>query len=296
MSSRRSQLGFVALFAISVLVAWRPLVATFSLASRDEQYTHILLILPFAIVLAWTQLAGGKMDWRPARWAFGVLALAAILGGLAAWAMPHLTPDVRLAVSMIALVLWWIGAFVLCFGAEIAGRVIFPLCFLFWLVPFPQFLLNAVVSALQLGSAFSAKILFLTVGVPVMHNGVQLSIPGLTLEVATECSSIRSSMILLVTTMVVGELVLRSTWRKTLLVVVAIPLCVAKNGLRIFTIAMLGTRVDPAYLTGRLHREGGPIFLGIALGIILLLLWVLRRTERPPNKIGPTLLPGPARA
>jgi exosortase/archaeosortase family protein len=56
----------------------------------------------------------------------------------------------------------------------------------------------------------------------------------------------------------------------------AIPLSVAKNGLRIFTIVMLATRVDPGFLNGRLHRHGGVVFLTIALAVIFFLLWLLR--------------------
>jgi len=116
-----------------------------------------------------------------------------------------------------------------------------------------------------------------------------LHIPDLTLEVAPECSSIRSSLILLVTTMVVAQLLLRSTWRKAAVVAAAIPLSVAKNGLRIFVIGMLATRVDPGFLTGRLHRQGGVIFLLIALAVIFLVIWILRRGEedRPANKVAP---------
>jgi exosortase/archaeosortase family protein len=106
-----------------------------------------------------------------------------------------------------------------------------------------------------------------------------LSIPGLTLEVAKECSSIRSSLMLVVTTMVLAQLLLRSAWRKTLVVAVAVPLSVVKNGLRIFTIAMLGTRVDPGFLTGNLHHHGGVVFFLIALAGIFLLIWALRRAE-----------------
>jgi exosortase/archaeosortase family protein len=72
---------------------------------------------------------------------------------------------------------------------------------------------------------------------------------------------------------------LRSPWRKALVIAIAVPLSVAKNGLRIFTIVMLATRVDPAYLTGRLHREGGIVFFTIALAAILGLIWILRRSE-----------------
>jgi exosortase/archaeosortase family protein len=107
-----------------------------------------------------------------------------------------------------------------------------------------------------------------------------LHIPGLTLEVAPECSSIRSSLMLVVTTMVLAHLLLRSFWRKALVIAVAIPLSVAKNGLRIFVLGMLGTRVDPSFLTGRLHRQGGIIYFLIALSAIFLLLWILRHGEK----------------
>jgi exosortase/archaeosortase family protein len=63
---------------------------------------------------------------------------------------------------------------------------------------------------------------------------------------------------------------------------VAIPLSVAKNGLRIYAIAMLSTRVDASFLHGRLHRQGGFIFFAIALATIFLLLWLLRRSETQP--------------
>ena len=79
--------------------------------------------------------------------------------------------------------------------------------------------------------------------------------------------------------MVLAQLFLHSPWRKTLLIAAAIPLSVAKNALRIVTIAVLGTRVDPGYLHGNLHRQGGIIFLGIAVAVEVLLLWILRRTE-----------------
>lgn len=108
-----------------------------------------------------------------------------------------------------------------------------------------------------------------------------LSIPNLDIEVAKECSSIRSSLLLAVTTLVLAHLFLRTWWRKVLLVAAAIPLSVAKNGVRIFTIAELGTRVDPGFLDGKLHHQGGILFYGLAVVAVATLLWVLRRTEFP---------------
>lgn len=247
----------------------------------DEQYTHILLILPITLALIF-------MDWEPpppsmrsaAR--LGVfLLICALLIAVAAKMAPLAThPDNQLSLNMLALVCWWIGAFALAFGDAALRRAVFPLIFLIWIVPFPEFLLNPIVRWLQQGSAASAHLLFSAAGVPAVQDRTLITIPGLTIEVARECSSIRSSLMLIVTTMVLAQMLLQSPWRKALLIAVAIPLSVAKNGLRIFVLGMLGTRVDPRYLTGRLHHDGGIIYFLIALAIIFLLILVARRGDQ----------------
>jgi exosortase len=280
-------LVFSILGAISLALWWGPLASSFALALHDDQYTHLLLILPISAALIF-------LDWKspaPAarlslRIGSVLLVIAVLVTAGVRWRVIALPSDVQLSVNMLALVVWWIAAFILCFGSHAFRRALFPLCFLFWMVPFPAFVLNPVVSLLQQGSAAATHLLFAAAGVPVAQRGVLVHIPGLTVEVARECSSIRSSLMLLVTTMVLAHLLLRSAWRKALVIAVAIPLSVAKNGLRIFTIAMLATRVDPSFLTGRLHRQGGIIFFLIALAAIFLLLWILRRGEEAKPGIG----------
>jgi len=256
------------------------LVDTFALALRDDACTHILLILPISaalIFLEWRSLR--PMIAPNVRTGSALLATAVLVAGLVSGWSASLPPDVQLSIRMVALVLSWIGAFVLCLGSRVSRSVLFPLCFLFGLVPLPQLVLNEIVGLLQQGSAWAAHVLFVAVGVPVARDGLLLTIPGLTVQVAQQCSSIRSSSVLLVTTMVLAQLLLRSPWRKTLVVAISVLLSVAKNGLRIFTIAMLATRVDPGYLTGRLHHEGGIVFLSITLVLVFFLLWILRRAE-----------------
>jgi exosortase len=272
---------FSILGAISVAIWWRPLTSTFALALHDDQYTHILLILPISAALLF-------LDWKLPGPSSGLsvgfgsvlMVIAVLLTAIVRWGVIAQPSDVQLSLNMLALVVWWIAAFLLCFGNSAFRRAVFPLCFLFWMVPFPDFVLNPIVALLQQGSAAAARWLLAAAGVPVAHNGILLHIPGLTVEVARECSSIRSSSVLVVTTMVLAQLLLRSPWRKALVIALTIPLSVAKNGLRIFTIAMLATRVDRSFLTGSLHRQGGIIFLLIALAAILLFLGIMRHGEK----------------
>jgi exosortase len=282
-------LRFSVLCAISLVIWWNPLTSSFALALRDDQYTHILLILPVSVALMY-------LEWKPSetsgesssRLAIILLFVAVAVSIVARLQILPLRGDEQLSVSMLTLILWWIASFVVSFGTRAFQRALFPLCFLFWMVPFPEFVLNPIVRLLQEGSATSARLLFAIAGVPVVHEGTLITLPGLTVEVARECSSIRSSLMLVVTTMVLAQMLVHSVWRKLVVIAVAIPLSVAKNGLRIFVLAMLTTRVDRSFITGRLHHQGGIIYFLIALAVVLGLIWILRRGDEKRGVLAKT--------
>lgn len=268
------------LLAVSGALWWRPVLHTMALALSDEAYTHILLILPLSCALLYLERKrfGPVPSFRVDSSVVWLVA-ALLIAGFARWGPTGLPEDVRLSLNMLALVTWWIGSFLFCFGKQTFRAFLFPICFLFWIVPLPTSVLDAVIEFLQHQSAFAARIMFMGIGVPVTQDGVILSLPNLDIEVARECSSIRSSMVLVVTTMLFSHLFLRSWWRKVLLIALAIPLAAIKNGFRIFTITELATRVDPSFFDGKLHHRGGIVFLAMALTMMIALLWVLRRTE-----------------
>jgi exosortase len=289
MNTQTRSLTFAGFFAVSIVFWWRALAETLKLALSNDAYTHILLILPCSAALIYLNGKNSRAhnlerDRPSASLAGAVLLVVAVLiAGYARWGMTlsagDLPNSLRLSLSMLALVVWWISSVIFCFGPPTFRSLLFPLCFLFLIVPLPQFVLDSIVEFLQYQSAFASRILFRAAGVPATQDGIMVFIPGLNIEVARECSSIRSSLILIVITLIVAELFLRTWWRKALLVAAAIPLSVAKNGLRIFTIGELGTRVDPAFLNGKFHHNGGVIFLGIAVVCMLALLWILQRAE-----------------
>ena len=275
--------SFALLMLVSLVLWWHTLGATFGLALRADAYTHTLVIIPLSIALIFTEWRSRKAKPEPNfRTGLALLALAILISFIGGrWrGLASLPADVQLSLEMLAVVTWWIGSFVCCFGTRVSRMSVFPLCFLLWLVPLPEFALNHIVSFLQQGSAYSARLLFEIARVPVMQDGVLLSIPGLRLEVAQECSSIRSSLMLLVTSMVLAHLLLRSAWGKGLVILAAIPLSLAKNGFRIFTIAVLAVYVDPGFMHGWLHHDGGIVFLLLFLAVLFALLRLVGWAER----------------
>lgn len=270
--------GF-SLVAFSLVFWWTPLANTFRLAWTNEAYTHILLILPLSLAFIYFESKTLQPAIKPSRLGAASLLVVSLALAFFARTSAAFPPDLQLTLNMLALVLWWVACVVFCFGIQIFRAFLFPLCFLLWLVPLPNFLLNWIIAALQNGSAVMARWLFRLARVPVTLHGVTLSLPRFDIEVARECSSIRSSMVLIVTTMVLAHLFLKSPWRKALVVLFAIPLSAAKNALRIFVIVGLATRVDPGYLDGGLHHRGGIVFLMVALAVTGTLLWLFARSE-----------------
>jgi exosortase len=274
---------FIILCLVSAVAWWNVLYDTFRLAFRSDPYTHILLVLPVSAVLLALRLRDSAGRARLSLGAGTALLASAVLIGIVGlgWVRVDAASVVGMhwAIEMLALVVWWIGSFVLCFGTRLASACAFPLLFLLWLIPMPEIALHYVIASLQNDTAWLTREMFAVVGIPVTGSGTVVTVPGLSVEVAEECSSIRSSMILIVMATVIACLMLRTYWSRLIVILIAIPLAIAKNALRVFTLEALGAYVNPAVLNSPLHHQGGILFLAIAVAALLGIVYSMRRLE-----------------
>jgi exosortase len=258
---------------------WHWVVELLRLAYSNEQYTHVVLVFPISVALAFLEARakGIKPNWSP----FPAVALvfASVIVSLIARTALSEASEIALVAGSASLVVFWIGFVMLFLGVQAVQQLLFPLLLLFLIVPVPQFMVDKCIVGLQVASLEAVFTLFRWAGVPVLKNGFILTLPALEIEVAQQCSGIRSSLVLLISSLVLGHLYLRSRWGVALLVAAAIPITIAKNAVRIFTLSMLGMNVNPAFLYGRLHRNGGVVFFTLALVGVVGLIKVLRQAE-----------------
>ena len=281
----KRHLIFSALLIGSIAVFAAPIRDLVRLSLGDERYSHLLLIPPLAALLLCLKgrTAFQTPNYSP-RVGATVLGLGAGLSILA-WLAPTrpgttwLAQDVHLSAQTSALLVIWMAAFLLCYGARAFRQAIFPLLFLFLVVPLPTVVVDKAVIALQHGSAAVTYGLFKLMQIPVLAQGVRLSLPGVDIEIAQECSGIRSSESLVITSILAGYFLLHSAWTRTWLIALTVPIAILKNAIRIATISGLGIYVNPAFLHGNLHRYGGLPFSLVALSMLLLVLWLLRQWE-----------------
>jgi exosortase len=146
-------------------------------------------------------------------------------------------------------------------------------------IPIAPAIVEVAEVALQRGSADVTHVLFRLTATPVFRQDLIFSLPGLTIEVAEECSGIRSGISLLITALVLSYLFLRAGWTKACFILLTVPIAIVKNAARITILSLLGVYVSPDYLHGPLHHRGGPLFSILSLVMLLAGLWLLRKAE-----------------
>lgn len=270
---------FLASVLLSLVIFWVPVQRTLAFAAHSE-FSYIPLIPVISAFLIAIRRRGIFRDSEPCP-TYGCLsALTGILLLLLPRLFPPLAPPYRLVLAALALVTTWWGLFILAFGTRAARRALLPLFLLLFVVPVPQHAIDELITFLQHGSAVLADSLFHLIGVPAIRDGMTISLPHLTIEVAPECSGIRSTISLLILTLAGANLYLRSTYNKIFLVMLLLPLSILKNAIRIVTLSTLAIYVDPIFLNGPIHHRGGILFFFLAFMMLVPVVIMMRRCER----------------
>lgn len=285
-----------------VLCFASPLFGLVKLALHSELYSHILLIPFVSLYLVWTMgilnfdlrfLISSKAKGEPPgrspqseirnQKSKILLPLAAGLLSIGAYLVlgsrMHLAPVDSLSWTVFSFFLLFVAACCFCLDRQTLRALAFPIGFLVFITPFPAVVTDALEAFLQHRSADAAELLFGLVGTPLLRHDVAFQLPGFSLQVAPECSGIRSTLVLFITSLVAGQLFLRTPWKRALFALLVVPLGIFRNAFRIVTIGELCVHLDPSYIDSPIHHRGGPVFFVISMVPFLLLLWYLRRTD-----------------
>ena len=261
-----------------------PLLNLAGFAVGSELYSYILLIPFISFYLIWIKRQNLSPTFLPAR---GITAgfLAAGLVMLAVyWLMLRhrfkMMEDDYLAVMTISFLLFFFGVCSWFLGRQFLRANVFPLSFLVFLIPLPEIAVSWIVAILQSGSAMVARGFFAMTGTPFLQDGLMFQLPGISIEIAPECSGIHSSLVLFITSLMAGYLFLRTPWKRAVFILAVIPLSILRNGFRVYVIGELCVHIGPHMIDSPIHRKGGPLFFALSLIPLFLLLVVLQKSER----------------
>ena len=284
---------FLSATAVLLLCFSLPLFQVMRFALQSAFSSYIVLVPFISGYLLWLERPGfypaGRLlpvGWAAVLWTLGLGFL--IWAGLLFFGASQ--PDFieLLAVCMYALVLLLAGFACYFLGRRTLRHFLFPLVFLLFLAPFPAAVESQLETILQHGSSAVAHAFFVVAGMPVMRTGTYFQLPGFSMQVAPECSGLRSSMALFLTSLVAGQLFIRSPWKRTILALIVLPLALLRNGFRVFVIGELCVQIGPEMIDSWIHHHGGPLFFGLSLIPFSLILYYLYKSELPT---GPPVRP-----
>ena len=275
-ANSRRHAAFAAFIVVSGAAFYKTLSALIQYSFRNDSSSHIIIIPFIALLLIYLER---QRIFSIIRISIGPGVGLGLVGIVLFFVVNRSSfprdGNLQLSLETLAVLLVWVGGFLLCYGFVAFRAAAFPLLFLLLMIPLPDVILERATYDLQAGSTEVTYLIFRMVGTPVSRHGFLLSVPSVTIEVAKECSSIRSSIALFITCLLAAHLYLRTGWKKFVVVILALLLSVVKNGIRIATLTLLSIYVNPGFLSGKLHQEGGFLFFLIALLILLpVFLWM----------------------
>ncbi len=186
----------------------------------------------------------------------------------------------RLSLMMFSTVVIWTGGFILFYGLSALRAALFPLLFLLFAVPIPNFIFDKIVVVLQQASVELTALFLKGTGMPFLREGTYFLLPGYQIEIAKECSGIRSYLVLLIMSILGGQVFLKTNGSRFALALAIFPIAILQNGLRITTLCVLGVYVYGSFLTSGTHYHMGDVYFVLALLLLFFpTIWLLHKAE-----------------
>lgn len=261
----------VTALAFAVLFA-RPMMLLAQDWWSNPEAGHGLLLAPLAVWLAW------KSGIRPDATGNAVVGVLLLLGAIAVRYLSGLAAEMfTMRMSMVMAI---VGIIVYFYGLRQVLRWWLPLSLFTLSVPLPEILLGRIALPLQFKASQIGTALLQWRDVPVIMTGNVIRIPGHELFVAEACSGLRSLTALLSLALLTGGLMLNYPFSRLMLVLLAVPVAVAINGVRVFLTAFLVYFVSPEFGQGFMHLTEGWLMFLVALSILAGIAFAISSGER----------------
>lgn len=239
---------------------------------RSDTFAHGFVIVPIFLYLLWREREA-HATITPAPYLPALLVVFA-LGAI--WLV-----GTRLRVNSVAqfaMIAMIPGALWAVLGTGALKRLGFPLAFLFFAVPFGEFLIPHMVD-------WTADVLVFSVrasGVPVYREGNFFAIPTGRWSVVEACSGLRYLIASFMVGCLYAYLSYRSTVRRATFIVLSLVVPIVANWIRAYMIVMLGHLSGNRIAVGADHLLYGWVFFGIVMAI---LFWAGARWRDAPHPL-----------
>jgi exosortase len=266
-ASSKSRINYLPYVKIALLTALIGLLYGSVLADlaqdwwKEEALSYGMLIPPFAAYIVWlrrrrTLVCPATPDSR-GLWLTALACALFLSGKLAA-------EFFLMRISFVVLLAGLVWTF---WGAQRLRTLAFPFLLLATMVPLPVIVYNSLSAPLQLLASDLATSLAQTIGVTVYRDGNIIQLASTSLGVAEACSGLASLSTLIVASLLLGYLICTRLVTRIGLLLLAIPLAIAVNILRVTGTAILAD-YNQNFAMGFYHSFSGWLVFMAGFGLL----------------------------
>ena len=280
--------GLGTALTVVVLLAWvlalyfPTTISMVTIWERSETFAHGFVVFPIFLYLLWRQRdALATIETTRC-----LPALLGIAGAGIVWFIgEQVQATVVSQMAMIAMVPFAVWAVL---GTRVAAALCIPLAFLFFAVPFGEFLVPTLMDRTADFTVAAIK----ASGVPVYREGNYFLIPSGRWSIVEACSGLRYLIASFMVGCLYAYLSYRSLARRATFIAASIVVPIIANWLRAYMIVMLGHLSSNRIAVGADHLIYGWIFFGV---VMVLLFWIgsrWREDDVPVVASGDALVAG----
>jgi exosortase A len=245
------------------LLYWETIYTMVKIWYKDPNYSHGFLIPFLSGYFLWQRRDGLKtVGSGPSN-----AGLLILLSGIGIYLLGNLSGELfSMRFSILVVIA---GVILFAYGTEFFKEITFPFFYLIFMLPLPYILYDSAAFPLKMiVSKFSVDFLN-HIGVLVLREGNIIHLADITLEVADACSGIRSIVSLLALSTALAYLTQNGFIKRTVLVVLAVPIAIFVNAIRVIGTGILADRYGSQVAEGFFHEFAGLLIFGVAIAIMI---------------------------
>ncbi len=230
---------------------------------NSSTFNHCLLILP---ILAWLVVQRKELlaELKPQPWMPALLYGAVGAGG---WLLGDAA---GLAVArQLGLIMMLQGSVVTLLGPNVTRGLLFPLFYMFFLVPVGE----EAIPALQTLTAKMCMLFLGWTGIPAHVDGIFITTPAGLFRVAEACSGVKFLIAMVAYGVLVTNICFKSWDRRIAFLAACVVVPIIANGLRAFGTIYIAHHQGIEFAANFDHVFYGWIFFGIVIALVMAAGW-----------------------
>lgn len=234
--------------------------------AKDSYYSHGILIPFVSGYLIWLKKKElARIPRRYSPWGMWFIASGIIVHAVSSLFRVYFS-------SLFSLLLVIVGIILCLYGSKILKKIIFPVLFLFFMMPLPLVAVVYISFKMKLFAAGIARSVLQNMGFAAIREGSIIKMPHASVIIDDVCSGLRSLISLTALASVFVYWMKGSAVKKVFIALSALPIAVATNVCRIVFLSFASEVWGPQYATGFIHDLSGFFVFALAFAMLYVLV------------------------